>query len=193
MSSCSSTDEHHQIQPSGLAKRVDQATQATVTGGASGAGTGLATHFGKGAERTSRRGLTHRGLTNLQAVADDWIRAWQHSGFHFRCVVKFVEDNHSSQGRLRWGGRRRLILSLNTLFISRRVERVNFFFAESADRRVGPLTRCRLSMKLSKELSTVLADWPADVRLRGRLAQLVRAPARQAGGHRFESYIAHMM
>ena len=26
---------------------------------------------------------------------------------------------------------------------------------------------------------------------RGRLAQLVRAPALQAGGHRFESYIAH--
>ena len=25
----------------------------------------------------------------------------------------------------------------------------------------------------------------------GRLAQLVRAPALQAGGHRFESYIAH--
>ena len=27
--------------------------------------------------------------------------------------------------------------------------------------------------------------------LYGRLAQLVRAPALQAGGHRFESYIAH--
>ena len=27
--------------------------------------------------------------------------------------------------------------------------------------------------------------------LDGRLAQLVRAPALQAGGHRFESYIAH--
>ena len=27
----------------------------------------------------------------------------------------------------------------------------------------------------------------------GRLAQLVRAPALQAGGHRFESYIAHHM
>ena len=25
----------------------------------------------------------------------------------------------------------------------------------------------------------------------GRLAQLVRAPALQAGGHRFESYISH--
>ncbi len=28
-------------------------------------------------------------------------------------------------------------------------------------------------------------------RLYGRLAQLVRAPALQAGGRRFESYIAH--
>ena len=28
-------------------------------------------------------------------------------------------------------------------------------------------------------------------RIEGRLAQLVRAPALQAGGHRFESYIAH--
>ena len=27
--------------------------------------------------------------------------------------------------------------------------------------------------------------------LNGRLAQLVRAPALQAGGHRFESYSAH--
>ena len=27
--------------------------------------------------------------------------------------------------------------------------------------------------------------------INGRLAQLVRAPALQAGGHRFESYIAH--
>ena len=29
------------------------------------------------------------------------------------------------------------------------------------------------------------------VRVSGRLAQLVRAPALQAGGRRFESYIAH--
>ena len=51
----------------------------------------------------------------------------------------------------------------------------------------------RTGLKILRDLNLV----PVQVRPRapffyvGRLAQLVRAPALQAGGHRFESYIAH--
>ena len=48
--------------------------------------------------------------------------------------------------------------------------------------------------KLLKKLLTILnivGILSLVQRSYGRLAQLVRAPALQAGGHRFESYIAH--
>ena len=44
---------------------------------------------------------------------------------------------------------------------------------------------------MSGILLNVSATWVAADVGDGRLAQLVRAPALQAGGHRFESYIAH--
>ena len=44
---------------------------------------------------------------------------------------------------------------------------------------------------LSDILLTVSATEVAIDMVDGRLAQLVRASALQAGGHRFESYIAH--
>ena len=43
-------------------------------------------------------------------------------------------------------------------------------------------------MLLTNRIITIIIKY---VQIFGRLAQLVRAPALQAGGHRFESYIAH--
>ena len=40
-------------------------------------------------------------------------------------------------------------------------------------------------------IDNLLIKWYILKCMYGRLAQLVRAPALQAGGHRFESYIAH--
>ena len=53
----------------------------------------------------------------------------------------------------------------------------------------------RTGLKILRDLTLVpvqVRPWaPLRFVYVGRLAQLVRAPALQAGGHRFESYIAH--
>ena len=51
----------------------------------------------------------------------------------------------------------------------------------------------RTGLKILRDLTLVpvqVRPWAPLIYV-GRLAQLVRAPALQAGGHRFESYIAH--
>ena len=52
----------------------------------------------------------------------------------------------------------------------------------------------RTTRKIAKKVDKSSNNWyiyKRQLMCIGRLAQLVRAPALQAGGHRFESYIAH--